>query len=79
MEESNIKIAKSTIQECINKSIKFFYAYDDKNIFQTLEEAQIHRANNKLISKIELSLKTYKIWYFFFDKNLELGGFTMEN
>ena len=78
MENGHIKIAKSTIQECIKKNIKFFYAYDYKNIFQTLEEAQIHRANNRQISKVELTLKKHKVWYFFFDKNLEIGGFTIE-
>ncbi len=74
----NIKIATSTIQECTNKGIKFFYAYDSHNKFKTLEEAKTHRTNNKTISEVDKTLKTHKIWYFFFDKDLQLGGFSME-
>lgn len=67
MKKDHIQIAKDTIQYCINKGIKYFYAYDHNNIFPTLEEAQTHKENENL-----------KVWYFFFDKNMELGGFSME-
>ena len=74
--KNNIKIPTSTIQECANKGIKFFYAYDSENIFRTLEEAQTHR--NKNVSETYKTVYGCKIWYFFFDKNLEISGFSTE-
>jgi len=74
MKNETIQIYKAIIDSCINKGIKCFYAYDETNIFLSLEEAQ------KALDKAYPLAKryTHKIWYFFFDNNLELCGFSVE-
>ena len=60
-----IKINLAVIQWCIDKGIKHFYTVDGKEIFSTLREVP------------KINTLTGTVWFFFFNKELELYGFTL--
>lgn len=71
--EQKILIAKDTITRCLNEGISHFYACDHVNIFETAEQCQIYAVNTR--SRVDIAIHGLNVWFFFFDKNKELGGF----